>query len=221
MVFAVAALFLQFAPGALSAPLAATTRPLTRTAEATTNTTAQAPSLDASISSEPDSASSTHYNFDRVSLNIASKETSTPKLSAVSLDPSSDSQTLSTIRVPEIQPGRPQEVTMAERRRYTRTRSWLALSLVQHGAATFDGYSTRQSVSRGNVEDDPMMRPFAHSGAIYAAIQAGPVALDFIARRMQHSEIGMVRRMWWVPQTVSTATFIFAGVHNLNVAPHH
>src|SRR5229473_2170349 len=163
MVFAVAALFLQFAPGALSAPLAATTRPLTRTAEATTNTTAQAPSLDASISSEPDSASSTHYNFDRVSLNIASKETSTPKLSAVSLD--------------------------------------------QHGAATFDGYSTRQSVSRGNVEDDPMLRPFAHSGAIYAAIQAGPVALDFIARRMQHSEIGMVRRMWWVPQTVSTATF--------------
>ncbi len=159
MVFVVAALFLQFAPGALSAPLAATTRPLTRTAEATTNTTAQAPSLDAPISSEPDSASSTHYNFDRVSLNIASKETSTPKLGAVSLDPSSDSQTLSTIRVPEIQPGRPQEVTMAERRRYTR--SWLALSLVQHGAATFDGYSTRQSVSRGNVEDDPMLRPFA------------------------------------------------------------
>jgi hypothetical protein len=219
MVFAVAALCLQFAPGALSAPLAATTRPLTRTAEAATNTTAQAPSLDASISSEPDSASSTHYNFDKVSLNATSKESSTPKLSAVSLDPSSDSQTLSTIRVPEIQPGRPHEVTMAERRRYTR--SWLALSLVQHGAATFDAYSTRQSVSRGNVEDDPMLRPFAHSGAIYAAIQAGPVALDFIARRMQHSEIGMVRRMWWVPQTVSTAAFIFAGVHNLNVAPHH
>jgi hypothetical protein len=108
---------------------------------------------------------------------------------------------------------------MAERRRYTR--SWLALSLVQHGAATFDAYSTRQSVSRGNIEDDPMMRPFAHSGAIYAAIQAGPVALDFIARRMQHSENGMIRKMWWVPQSVSTATFIFAGVHNLNVTPHH
>lgn len=219
MVFAVTALFLQFAPGALSAPLAATTRPVTRAAEATTNATAQVPSLDASISREPDSSSSTHYNFDKVSLTIASKESSAPKLSAASLDSSSDSQTLSTILVPEIQSGRPHEVTMAERRRYTRR--WLALSLVQHGAATFDAYSTRQSISRGNVEDDPILRPFAHSGAIYAAIQAGPVALDFIARRMQHSDNGIVRRMWWVPQTVSTATFIFAGVHNLNVAPHH
>jgi len=219
VVFAVTALFLQFAPGALSAPLAATTRPVTRAAEATTNATAQVPSLDASISREPDSSSSTHYNFDKVSLTIASKESSAPKLSAASLDSSSDSQTLSTILVPEIQSGRPHEVTMAERRRYTRR--WLALSLVQHGAATFDAYSTRQSISRGNVEDDPILRPFAHSGAIYAAIQAGPVALDFIARRMQHSDNGIVRRMWWVPQTVSTATFIFAGVHNLNVAPHH
>lgn len=218
MVFAVAALILQFAPGALGAPLAVATQPLTRAAETLTNTTTQAPLRDASISREPDSSSSTHFNFDKVSLNTTSKESSTPKLSAVSLD-SSDSQTLSTIRVPEIQPGKPQEIPMAERRRYTR--SWLALSLVQHGAATFDAYSTRQSVSRGNVEDDPMMRPFAHSGAIYAAIQAGPVALDFIARRMQHSENGMIRKMWWVPQTVSTATFIFAGVHNLNVTPHH
>jgi hypothetical protein len=219
MVFAVAALILQFAPGALSAPVAAATQPITRAAEATSSATTPGPSRDASISREPDSSSSTHYNFDKVSLNTASKESSTPKLSAVSLDSSTDSQTLSTVRVPEVQPGKPQQVTMAERRRYTR--SWLALSLVQHGAATFDAYSTRQAISRGAKEDDPMMRPFAHSGAIYAAIQAGPVALDFIARRMQHSETGFIRRMWWVPQSMSTATFIFAGVHNLNVAARH
>jgi len=219
MVLAVAALILQFSPGAIGAPLAATTQPTARAAEATANKTTPALSLEASIARESDSSSSMHYNFDKVGLNTTSKESSTPRLSAVSLDSSSDSQTLSTIRVPEIQQGKRQEVAMAERRHYTR--SWLALSLVQHGAATFDAYSTRQSISRGNVEADPMMKPFAHSGAIYAAIQAGPVALDFIARRMQHSEVGMVRRMWWVPQTVSTATFIFAGVHNLNVAPRH
>jgi hypothetical protein len=219
MVFAVAALILQFAPGALSAPVAAASQPIALAAEATASTTTPAPSRDYLMSRESDSSSTTHYNFDKVSLSAASKESSTPKLSAVSLESSSDAQTLSTIRVPEIQPGKPQEVMMAERRRYTR--SWLALSLVQHGAATFDAYSTRQSISRGNVEDDPMMKPFAHSGAIYAVIQAGPVALDFIARRMQHSEIGMVRRMWWVPQTVSAATFIFAGVHNLNVTARH
>jgi hypothetical protein len=219
MVFAVAALILQFAPGALGAPVARTTLEITRAAEATTSTAVPAPSPDSSISHEPDSSSSTHYNFDRVSLSALSTESSTPKLSAVSLESSSDTQTLSNVRVPEIQPGKPQEVTMADRRLYTR--SWLALSLMQHGAATFDAYSTRQAISRGAVEDDPMMRPFAHSGVIYAAIQAGPVALDFIARRMQHSEFGVVRRMWWVPQTVSTATFLFAGVHNLNVAARH
>ena len=219
MVFAVAALILQFVPGTLNVPAAAATQTLTRAAEATTATITSTASREAAGPSEPDSSSSAHFKFDRVRLNTGSKESSTPKLSAVSLGSSADSQTLSTVRVPEIQPGKPHEVTMAERRRFTR--SWLALSLVQHGAAAFDAYSTRQAVSRGAKEDDPMLRPFAHSGAIYAAIQAGPVALDFIARRMQHSENSVVRRMWWVPQTVSTATYIFAGVHNLNVAPRH
>lgn len=216
MVFAVAALLIQFSPAALSAPVATASRPLAPTPEAKSTISAPASDRDAPLSLETESSSPTRYNFDKVSLNTGSKETSTPKLTAVSISNSADSQTLSTIRVPEIQPGKPQEVAMAERRRYTR--SWLALSAIQHGAAAFDAYSTRQAVSRGAVEDDPMMRPFAHSGAIYAAIQAGPVALDFIARRMQHSEIGFVRRIWWVPQSMSTATYIFAGVHNLNVA---
>jgi hypothetical protein len=219
MVFAVAALFLQFAPGALGAPIGATVQPITRESEAPTSPATPAPIPDASILRDPESSSSTHYNFDKVSLTTGSKEPSPPKLNAVSLESSSDIQILSNIRIPEIQPGKPEEVKMAERRRYTR--SWLALSIVQHGAATFDAYSTRQSISRGNIEDDPMMRPFAHSGAIYAAIQAGPVALDLIARRMQHSEFSFVRRMWWIPQTVSTGSFIFAGVHNLSVAGRH
>ena len=216
MVFAVAALLLQFSAGALNAPIFTATQLTTRAAEAAATPATTTPSPDASISREAGSSNSAHFNFDKVSLSTTSKESAPPKLSAVSLESSSDAQTLSTIRVPEIQPGKPEEATMAERRRYTR--SWLALSLVQHGAATFDAYSTRQAVSRGAVEDDPLMKPFAHSGAIYAAIQAGPVALDFIARRMQHSENGTIRKLWWLPQTVSTATFIFAGVHNLNVA---
>jgi hypothetical protein len=216
MVFAVAALLVQFTSAALTTQVAPATKPLTPAMEANSSVSAAAPDRDASISRETESSSATRYDFDKVSLKIGSKENSAPKLTAVSLEKSTDSQTLSTIRVPEIQPGKPQEVVLAERRRYTR--SWLALSAIQHGAATFDAYSTRQAVSRGAVEDDPMMRPFAHSGAIYAAIQAGPVALDYIARRMQHSEFGFIRRMWWVPQSVSTATYIFAGVHNLNVA---
>jgi hypothetical protein len=217
MVFAVAALCFQLAPGALTAAIVARPEPIALGAEATTGPTAPAPLPAASA--PPDAESSAHYNFGKLSLMTGSKESSAAKLSAISLESTTDMQTLSNIRVREIQTGKPEEVKMAERSRYTRT--WLALSLVQHGAAAFDAYSTRQSVSHGNLEDDPIMRPFAHSGAIYAAIQAGPVALDFIARRMQHSEVGFVRRMWWVPQTISTGSFLFSGIHNLSVASHH
>jgi hypothetical protein len=219
MVFAVAVLVLQLAPGALTAPVAPTPSLLTSLNQETAGPSNATPQWSTSASPERESFNLANFSFEKVSLSTTSKESSTAKLSAVSLDSSSDSQTLSTVRVPELQPGKPQEVMMAERRRYTR--SWVALSMIQHGAATFDAYSTRQAIARGAVEVDPMMRPFAHSSAIYAAIQGGPVALDFIARRMQRSENDMIRRLWWVPQTVSTATFLFAGVHNMNVTARH
>ncbi len=97
-------------------------------------------------------------------------------------------------------------------------RKWLALAIAEHAAATFDAYSTRQAIVRGAVESDPLMRPFAQSPAIYAAIQAAPVVLDFAARRMQRSQSTLLRRTWWVPQSVATGMFVFSGVHNLHVA---
>ena len=97
-------------------------------------------------------------------------------------------------------------------------RAWLALSIVQHGAAAFDAYSTRDAISHGAVENDPLMRPFAHSPAMYAANQVGPLVLDLVARRMQRSDNSFLRRMWWVPQSAAAADFIFCGVHNLHVA---
>jgi len=95
---------------------------------------------------------------------------------------------------------------------------WIALSVVQHGAAAFDAYSTRQSIGHGGVEDDPLMRPFANSPAIYVATQVTSVLLDLLARHMQRSEYGMVRRVWWVPQSLGAGVSIFSGVHNLHVA---
>jgi len=83
-----------------------------------------------------------------------------------------------------------------------------------------DAYSTRQAVSRGAGEQDPLMRPFAHSPAIYAAIQVGPVLFDVLARHMQRSNYNLERRTWWVPQTASTGMSIFAGVHNLTIRQH-
>jgi hypothetical protein len=92
--------------------------------------------------------------------------------------------------------------------------------VLEHGAAAFDAYSTREAISRGAKEEDPIMRPFAHSPAIYAAIQVGPVLLDVLARHMQRNQYNFVRRTWWLPQSASTGVSIFSGVHNLSVVRH-
>ena len=97
-------------------------------------------------------------------------------------------------------------------------RKWLALAAAEHGAAALDAYSTRQAIGRGAVEADPMMRPFADSPSIYAAIQVAPLALDYVARRLQRSQNPLLRRMWWLPQSGGTAMFLFSGAHNLGVA---
>jgi hypothetical protein len=127
-----------------------------------------------------------------------------------------DSEALSTIRIPESESDKLVGVTLPEA--VPSRRSWIALSVAQHTAAAFDAYSTRQAIARGAVEDDPLMRPFAHSSGLYAAIQACPVVLDLAARRMQRSENNLVRHTWWLPQAVSTSLFLFSGVHNLGVA---
>lgn len=128
-----------------------------------------------------------------------------------------NSQSFSTIRIPEEN----------EKRHATRAaesvplrREWLALLVLEHGAAAFDAYSTREAISRGAKEEDPLMRPFAHSPAIYAAIQVGPVLFDVLARHMQRSQYNFVRRTWWVPQSASTGISIFSGVHNSSVVEH-
>jgi hypothetical protein len=128
-----------------------------------------------------------------------------------------NSQSFSTIRIPE---GNEKRYATREAESIPSRREWLALMILEHSAAAFDAYSTREAISRGAKEEDPMMRPFAHSPAIYAAIQVGPALLDVLARRMQRSQYNFVRRTWWVPQSVSTGGSIFSGVHNLSVVGH-
>jgi len=127
-----------------------------------------------------------------------------------------NSQLLSTIHVPPIEPGKPARVVSA--RNAGSRKTWVMLSLAQHGAATFDAYATRRSVSSGATERNPFMRPFAGSPAIYAAIQVAPVGLDYVAIRMQRSQHAVLRRTWWLPQAASTGLFIFCGAHNLRLA---
>jgi len=144
---------------------------------------------------------------------------SVSSLPGISLLPSSDNaETLSTIRIPENTVHKEAETIGVER--LPSRRNWIILSLVQHGAAAFDAYTTRQAIEGGALERDPLMRPFAQSPAMYAAIQVGPLLLDYAARKMQRSQYDAVRKLWWVPQSASTVMYITSGIHNLHIASH-
>ena len=219
MVFAIAALLLHVMPGIQPGPqmIDSNIHPdvLAGTATASTDT------------KDATNSNVAHYNLDSVSLNsnttadtkTNAKEGQSASLTAVSLENVHNSRSLSLIHIPEVEPGKVIEMTPAKR--IPARKNWLALSLIEHGAASFDAYSTRDAISKGAVEDDPLMRPFAHSPAIYAAIHVGPVMLDILSRHMQRSEHLYLRQTWWIPQSVATFGFIFSGVHNINVASHH
>ena len=97
-------------------------------------------------------------------------------------------------------------------------RAWIGLAIAGHGAATFDAWSTRRAITHGAGEElNPTLRPFAHSGALYVAVQASPALMDYLGRRMMASQHRWVRRMWWVPQVAGTAVSLTAGAHNVGV----
>jgi len=92
---------------------------------------------------------------------------------------------------------------------------WYTFMAVGHSSAAFDAYSTRRAVS-GNygTESNPLLRPFSHSNAIYAATQVSPAVMDFVGRRMMTSSHPTLRRLWWVPQVAGAGFSLSAGIHN-------
>jgi hypothetical protein len=196
MVLAIAALFLQFAPTVQALPDIAAL-PVVKLASADTTTAQPKP-----VAVESSTATDSSGNVIPAAFTLARLESS-PQ----------NGQALDTIRVPS--PGKPANVILPETHQ---RKAWLVLSIAEHSAATFDAYSTRLAISRGANEADPMMQPFAHSPAIYGAIQVGPLVLDYAARRMERSQHSFLRKTWWVPQTAATGLFLFSGAHNMSVA---
>jgi hypothetical protein len=211
MVLAVAALLLQFQSasftisGASGAPVTAP--------QAAVSSEAVEFSNRSYVTSETESSSS---RLRTASVQLLPEDSGPASLRPVSLAASQSTQTLSTIHIPDPSAWRESRIERAIES--PSRRQWLVLAIVEHGAAGFDAYSTRQAVGHGAVEQDPLMRPFARSPAIYAATQVGPVLFDLLARRMQHSDFPLIRRTWWMPQTLSAGISIFSGVHNLKVA---
>lgn len=154
-------------------------------------------------------------NVNLTSLNFAGASNPSGTAKTTTVDARSTTISIAPIQISPIKT-KNRDVIRTEGS-YSR-RSWLLLAAAQHGAAAFDAYSTRYAVGHGAVERNPMLRPFAHSDSIYAVSQIVPTVLDLVGRRMQRSPNHFVRRMWWVPQTLSTGTYIWAGTHNLQVA---
>jgi hypothetical protein len=95
---------------------------------------------------------------------------------------------------------------------------WYSLALAGHSGAAFDAWSTRRAVAGGyGQESNPMLRPFAHSNAIYAATQVSPAFMDFLGKRMMVSQHRWVRKMWWLPQAAGASFSFAAGAHNVGV----
>ena len=114
-------------------------------------------------------------------------------------------------------------VTATKRRRpeaagFGVPKMWFVLGAVEHGAATFDAWSTRRNIMEGTThEADPLMRPFANSNAMYAAVQVAPVLFDLLSRQMMRNSHSWVRKSWWVPQSASTVASILSGAHNVAI----
>ena len=96
--------------------------------------------------------------------------------------------------------------------------AWIGLSAAGHSAAGFDAYSTRRAISGGyGTESNPLLRPFAHSGALYAATQVSPAVMDFVGHKMMTNRRPWVRKIWWVPQAAGAGFSFAAGMHNMNL----
>jgi hypothetical protein len=96
---------------------------------------------------------------------------------------------------------------------------WYSLAAFGHAGAAFDAWSTRRAITSGaGTEANPVLRPFAHSGALYVATQASPLLMDYLGKRMMTSQHGWVRKIWWLPQTAGASMSFAAGAHNTALA---
>jgi hypothetical protein len=95
-------------------------------------------------------------------------------------------------------------------------KTWIALSIAGHGAATFDAWTTRRAITRNGAQElNPLLKPFARNNSIYAATQVAPTVLDFVGRRMMTSRHSVLRHTWWLPQVLGSAASFAAGTSNL------
>ena len=110
------------------------------------------------------------------------------------------------LRIPE-----PRPVSRKERI------AWTSLSFGTHAAAAFDARTTRLLLERyGGRELNPFLKPVASSDAgLFAVTQLSASGANYVSWRMLHSQRRWLRKLWWLPQTLSFAGSLYGGFHNL------
>ena len=94
---------------------------------------------------------------------------------------------------------------------------WRSLAIASSGAATFDAWSTRHTITTAGAQElNPLLKPFAGNSSLYAAIQVAPLLMDYAGHKMMYSRHSWLRRMWWVPQSASFVSSLACGAHNLS-----
>ncbi len=195
MILAVAVLLFQFPVAGAAANTAKPTN-----TQAVTETHAAAPVAATSLTVTVSAKNSTPDDSTKTSLPTVGPSASSPDFAASSM---------AGVYLPPPPAFRPPDEAPI-----THRKSWILLSAVEHSSAGYDAWSTRYALSNGRVEADPLMRPFAGSAGLYGAIQAIPFGLDYVAHRFQHSS-GWTHRIWWAPQAIASATFLFSGSYNI------
>jgi hypothetical protein len=137
---------------------------------------------------------------------------------AAKVSPSGSLVNMASLRtaevVPLIEPAVAIEAPVPMKATKQNKRGWMLLSAAAHSAAAFDAWTTRRSVSAGNVELNPLLKPFANSNSLYPVMQVGPAVSDFVGWKMMRSKRPLFRKLWWVPQVASAALSFGSGVKN-------
>jgi hypothetical protein len=89
------------------------------------------------------------------------------------------------------------------------------LAEINAGAAIWDDVSSRKVIDRGGYERNPLIRPFVHNSGTLAAESVAEVWLmAFLADRMKHSSHSLLRKTWWLPQTINISAKVSGGIYN-------
>lgn len=110
--------------------------------------------------------------------------------------------------------------------RATHDKPVMALALWQSAALVADGITTRQRVSLGYTEFDPVTRAILGSRPTWARMAPlGAVQClleTWLAERMRTSTHKWIRRFWWLPQSVGIGGNIWgveANTRNVRALP--